>query len=287
MLQTVFSSTPAPCHSAWMPPLPYSGNLIAHLFPLVLLSHFLLLSCTFIRWTPRSRMGTILGTIRCKILAHFSPRGMTKLPGNRQPHSYKIFNRRSSTWKMRRNIDHRVIYIMKIFSENFCVDHLVHVIKFLSLCTCADVGAYFCVYKCVFVCKMYEVRLVWGCGQKSGLKAPVTLFLMRTQVRATLYSSDIKSCLLVEHWLWTLIKLSVYTYESTTDANKCNAEVIIKKRCRKLCENIFVSLFLSSCAHLISLTNVLPNPQFVPTSGTLPPWPSSSVVTLQDWMGHD
>ena len=51
----LFSSTPAPCHSAWMPPLPYSGNLIAHLFPLVLLSDFLLLSCTFIRWTPRSR----------------------------------------------------------------------------------------------------------------------------------------------------------------------------------------------------------------------------------------
>ena len=46
---------------------------------------------------------------------------------------------------------------------------------------------------------MYEVWLVWGCGQKSGLKVPVTLFLMRTQVRATLCSSDIKSFLLVAH----------------------------------------------------------------------------------------
>ena len=80
-----------------------------------------------------------------------------------------------------------------------CVSVHVHVIVFLCLCTCADVCAYFCVYKCVFVFKMYEVWLVWGCGQKSGLKAPITLFLMRTQVRATLYSSDIKSCLLVEH----------------------------------------------------------------------------------------
>ena len=160
------------------------------------------------------------------------------------------------------------------------------------LCLCVSVRVLMYVrifvFISVYLCKMYEVRLVCGCGQKSGLKVPVTLFLMRTQVWANLCSSDIKSFLLVEHWLWTSIKLSVYTYESTTDTNRCNAEGILKKRYRKLCENTFVGLFLSSSsAPLISLTNVLPNPQFVSTSGALLPWPSPSVVTLQDWMGHD
>ena len=165
-----------------------------------------------------------------------------------------------------------------------CVSVHVHVIVFLCLCTCADVCAYFCVYKCVFVWDVWSVACV-GMWTKERIEGSCHSISHENPSQS--YFSQIKLFLQVEHWLWTLIKLSVYTYESTTDANRCNEEVIIKKRCRKLCENIFVSLFLSSCAHLISLTNVLPNPQFVPTSGTLPPWPSSSVVTLQDWMGHD
>ena len=169
------------------------------------------------------------------------------------------------------------------------------------LCLCVSVRVLMYVrifvFISVYLCKMYEVRLVCGCGQKSGLKAPVTLFLMRTQVRANLCSSDIKSFLLVEHWLWTSIKLSVYTYMyiysymnlPLTQAGAMQiAEGIIKKMYRKLWENTFVGLFLSSsCALMISLTNGLPNPQFVSTSGALLPWPSPSVVTLQDWMGHD
>ena len=92
-------------------------------------------------------------------------------------------------------------YTVKMFRKIFCVslnNHLAHVILFVCVCTSADICAYFCVLS-VYLCKMYEVRLVCGCGQKSGLKAPVTLFLMRTQVRANLCSSDIKSFLLVEH----------------------------------------------------------------------------------------
>ena len=102
---------------------------------------------------------------------------------------------------MRRNIGHIVIYsenVSSIFLSFFALNNLVHVIVFVCFCTCTDVCAFFCVYKCK-ICKMYEVWLVWGCGQKSGLKVPVTLFLMRAQVRATLCSSDIKSFLLVEH----------------------------------------------------------------------------------------